>query len=352
MSEAKYRVAIIGCGNHGEYVARGYAAYPDTEIVAIVEPNPERCKNMGEHFGVGALYPDVEALLRHEVPDIVVAVTPCKYYKEVVLACAEAGVKGIATDKPMAAVLADADEMVEACRARGVVYGGGTMQRAAYEVQEAAQRLHSGEFGLLQGACVRRLGSEISGGGCQAISVLRLLAEAEIEEVMIWGIPAGDMAADMLTPDRDVGWIFSGRFRLDTGLECPVLGSSQGGVEVWSADALVRWDWGAPEIFKGFRADGARQRLEPGFEPQPYAEFVSAAVGAARSFVEAVNRGSEPWVSGHDMRQALEVAIACKHSARLGSVPVKLPLEDRSLRLYPSPYRWEGGDAAGRPLHL
>ena len=52
------------------------------------------------------------------------------------------------------------------------------------------------------------------------------------------------------------------------------------------------------------------------------------------------------------MRQALEVAIACKHSVRLGSVPVKLPLEDRSLRLYPSPYRWEGGDEAGRPLYL
>ena len=352
MSEAKYRVAIIGCGNHGEYVARGYAAYPDTEIVAIVEPNPLRRKTMGEYFGVGALYADLDALLQREVPDIAVAVTPCKYYKEVVLACAEAGVKGISTDKPMAALLADADEMVEACRTRGVVYGGGTMQRAAYEVQEAAQRLRGGEFGGLKGACVRRLGSEISGGGCQAISVLRLLADAEIEEVMMWGIPAGDMAADMLTPDRDVGWVFSGRFRLDTGIECPVLGSAQGGVEVWSADALVRWDWGPPEIFKGFRADGARQRQEPGYKPQPHAEFVSAAVGAARSFVEALDGDGKPWVSGHDMRQALEVAIACKHSVRLGSVPVKLPLEDRSLRLYPSPYRWEGGDEAGRPLYL
>ncbi len=351
MSTAKHRVAIIGCGSHGEYVARTYAAFPETEIVAVAEHNPERRKTMGERFGVRALYPDVHALLEDEVPDIAVAVTPCKYYKEVVIACAEAGVKGVSTDKPLAAVLADADEMVEVCRARGVVYGGGTMQRAAYEVQEAARRLRAGEFGALHEACVRRLGSEISGGGCQAISVLRLLADAEIEEVMAWAAPEGGMAEDMLTPDRDVGWIFSGRFRLGNGMECPVLGNAQGGVEVWSEDSLVRWDWEPPEIFKGFGPDGARRRIDPGYESQPYNEFVSSSIGAARSFVKAVETGSEPWVTGHDMRQALEVAIACVRSARLGSVPVKLPLEDRSLRLYPSPYRWKGGDAVGRPVH-
>ena len=29
-------------------------------------------------------------------------------------------------------------------------------------------------------------------------------------------------------------------------------------------------------------------------------------------------------------------------------LPVKLPFEDRSLTLYPSRYRWLGGDATGR----
>jgi len=53
--------------------------------------------------------------------------------------------------------------------------------------------------------------------------------------------------------------------------------------------------------------------------------------------------------AGELLRQALEIAIACKLSAQLGNVPVKLPLEDRSLTSYPSPYRWLGGDATGRP---
>ena len=59
-----------------------------------------------------------------------------------------------------------------------------------------------------------------------------------------------------------------------------------------------------------------------------------------------------PWITGHDLRQALEVAIACQLSARLGNVPVRLPLEDRSLTLYPSPYRWLGGDVTGLPQSI
>ena len=44
------------------------------------------------------------------------------------------------------------------------------------------------------------------------------------------------------------------------------------------------------------------------------------------------------------------VAIASKLSADLGSAPVKLPLPDRSLSLYPSERRWVGRDQEGRPL--
>ena len=65
--------------------------------------------------------------------------------------------------------------------------------------------------------------------------------------------------------------------------------------------------------------------------------------------IDAVAKGIPPRFTGETQRHALEVAIASKISAQLGSVPVKLPLEDRSLALYPRPYRWLGGDVSGRP---
>ena len=99
MSDIKYRVAIIGCGRMGQNYAEAYTTYPDTEIVAIVDANIQRRDVLGARFGVDALYSDVEALLRDIVPDIAVVVTPTKYMKDAVIACAEAGVKGISTEK-------------------------------------------------------------------------------------------------------------------------------------------------------------------------------------------------------------------------------------------------------------
>ena len=263
----------------------------------------------------------------------------------IAIACAEAGVKGVSTDKPIAGILADADAMVEACASRGVVFAGGNLQRAMNEVQEAAQRIVSGEFGKLKGASVHGFGGEISGGGCQHISVLRLFTNAEVDEVIAWGTPA-----DALEQEDDEGLIIHGAFHLTSGIETLVFGTSTTcrGVDVWSEDALIRWDWAPPEIFKGYNEHGKRIPIDPEYTAYPWNEF-GYLTGSIRSFLAAIEGAGEPWITGHDLRQALEVAIAAKHSARLGSVPVRLPLADRSLFLYPRSYRWLGGDATGRP---
>ena len=345
MAHAKHRVAVIGCGSMGQQYARAYAAYPDTELVAISEYNPDRLRALGETFGVKALYSDVHALLRDMVPDIAAVVTPTKFFKEAVIACAEAGVKGVSTDKPIAAQLSDADEMVAACEERGVVYAGGNLMRARHDLQHVARQIHSGEFGPLIGGCVINWGaSEISGGGCQQVSVLRLLMDAEVEEVAAWGEPE-----ELLASERDEGQKFHGQFRMTNGLTCPLFFMDQpsSGVDVWSQDALIRTLSGKPELFRGFDESGARIPFDQEYEPFEWSEF-GYLTGSIRSFLAAVETGSRPWITGHDLRQALEVAIAAKLSAQRGMAPVQLPLADRSHTLYPTAYRWAGGDVTGR----
>ena len=51
------------------------------------------------------------------------------------------------------------------------------------------------------------------------------------------------------------------------------------------------------------------------------------------SFLDGLEKGGELYISERDLRQSIEVAIAAKHLALRGSVPLKLPLEDRSLSL-------------------
>ena len=158
MTEPKYTVAIIGCGRLGQHYAEVYQTLPNTELVAIAEYNPERRRAVGERFGIKGLYPDAEAMYREIVPDIAAVVLPGKYIKDAVIASAEAGVKGVSTDKPIGACLADVDEMVDVCEGRGVVFAGGNLQRAFSEVQEVAGWIRAGNYGELRGACVHRWG--------------------------------------------------------------------------------------------------------------------------------------------------------------------------------------------------
>ena len=96
------------------------------------------------------------------------------------------------------------------------------------------------------------------------------------------------------------------------------------------------------KFFKGYDPHGNRVRIDTNYNPYPWNEF-SYLTGSIRSFLAAVDGNGHPWITGADLRQALEVAIAAKLSATRNSTPVKLPLEDRSLALYPRPYRWIGG---------
>jgi len=344
MSDKKYTVGIIGGGRLGQHYIEVYQSLPNTEVVAVAEYNPERRKAIGERFGI-AMYQDADDMLTHIVPDITAVVLPGKFIKQAVIASAQAGVKGVSTDKPIEARLSDVDEMIQECQTRNVLFAGGNLQRAIAAVQEAAGWLKAGEYGTLRGASVHGWGGEISGGGCQHIAVLRLLTGAEITEVTAWGSPP-----EALQQDDDQGLIINGLFRLSNGLSCPVFGlpTPARGVDVWTDDALVRWDWGDPEIYQGFDANGARLKTDRPYTPMQYPRFTYLGTSIL-SFLEVLENGGELAVSGHDLRQSLEVAIAAKHSALRGNVPLKLPLEDRSLTLYPRAYRWLGGDHSGSP---
>ena len=127
-----------------------------------------------------------------------------------------------------------------------------------------------------------------------------------------------------------------------------------GGLSFWSEEFLIHWAWDTPKIYRGYDASGARVEIDPQYGITPYPEreetekYLTNSIG---HFIAAVESGRESdlAISGDNLRHALEVAIACKTSAQLGSVPLKLPLEDRSGLLYPTDYRWSGGDVTGNP---
>lgn len=338
------KACVVGCGWMGEYYVDWFSRNHHAGSISIVDPGTERLKFISGKYGVKNCYTNIEEMLETQVPDVAIIVTPTAYFKEMVMACVQTGVKGVLVEKPIGGLLSDVDEMIDACDAKGIVFGGGRVQRAIPKVQKIANDIRAGTYGNLVGASVHNWGdgSQISGGGNQHISVLRLLTGAEITEVVAWAKPR-----DVLESETDMGLTVNGLFSLSNGIQCPVFGMAtpsgglDGGVQVWSDRALINADsFSSPEIFDGFNEDGSRIRVNTSEDPS---EDQSAALdGAITSFLEAVFNESDLWVSARDLRSALEVAIAAKRSALLGSTPIKLPLEDRSLALYPSRERWLG----------
>lgn len=62
------------------------------------------------------LYLDYQGMLQEEPPDIVSLATPSSLHHRMTIAAARAGVKAILCEKPLAASLAKADEMIEVCK--------------------------------------------------------------------------------------------------------------------------------------------------------------------------------------------------------------------------------------------
>jgi predicted dehydrogenase len=108
-----YRVGIIGTGKPWRSAgatgfgmahmhARGYRAAPDAHLVALEDLNLDHARAFQEQHGGDAVYQNYREMLARERLDIVSICTWPHLHAEMVIACAEAGVRAVHCEKPMA----------------------------------------------------------------------------------------------------------------------------------------------------------------------------------------------------------------------------------------------------------
>ena len=237
MSTPKHRVAMIGVGRMGTNHARGYELHPRCELVAAADPDRRNLDLFRERFGVSAVYESYEDLLANEEIDIAAPVLPVSVNPEVVIACAEAGVRAIFSEKPIAASLQEADRMVEVCRSRGIPFASGDSWRNLPQFRQFRSMVDSGEVGEVRSINVYHPHDEISGGGCQSLGVMRLMAgDADVDWVVGW--VKGDPFDD---GDQGMG----GVVRFANGIEAFIHMNAVGkfGIEVNTSRAVFFSDW-------------------------------------------------------------------------------------------------------------
>jgi predicted dehydrogenase len=355
MATDKIRVAIVGgAGTWGRYYTQAYAANPACELIALVDKAKDRRDQFAEHYGIARTCDSIEELLATDVPDVVSAILPVAFTHDIVIACAEAGVKAVSCEKPLDYQLSRADETVRICRERGTAFGCGTAHWDDPFLEETIDWIRQGHIGKLAAAAMPGgLPTEVSGGGCHPL--VRMLYVTGMDVEWVEGAvhaPEPTYANPEAEKETEIDRPAWGRLGLSGGIICDILDpkldlpatcdmsvtGEEGQVFITRSQPIFIQGTGPaaspviPEFLQGDQSAGAVHMMH-------YA--------TARMIEAVANNRTEVPCSGADYLQVLEIAIALTLSAHNNGERITLPLEDRSHKIYPHPYRLYGGDLAG-----
>lgn len=147
---ARVRIGIVGCGEVAQiiHLPSLYQLADLYEVTALCDVSAKVLDGIGSHWGVAKRFFDYHELVQQPDVDAVLVANPHVYHTDVTLAAIAAG-KHVLVEKPMSISLEEADRIVEAQRATGVVVQVGYMRRHAPAFQEAKRRLPElGPIGL------------------------------------------------------------------------------------------------------------------------------------------------------------------------------------------------------------
>jgi UDP-N-acetylglucosamine 3-dehydrogenase len=343
---ASLRVGIIGCGRRwktagatgfgqGHLHAAGYEASPDCEIVAAADIKPENLEAFCEQHGVAHGYLDYHEMLDREALDIVSVCLWPELHARVVIDVAQAGVKAIHAEKPMAPTWGESKRMAEVCRENNVQLTFNHQRRFGGPFRTAKALLDEGAIGQL------------------------LRVEAFTSNLFDWGTHWFDMMF-LYNDEQPVEWVIG---QIDARSSHPIFGvmvEGQGlslfkwrngvyGLMVTGQSEIYECDGQAMGMECENRLIGTAGTIEVGVRDGPEVRLRSAerggewqevdvegrihgnehVVAAILDLVDALKSGREPELSARKALQATELIFATYESSRRrGRVDLPLQIED------------------------
>lgn len=361
MTEDPYRAGAIGrTGDFGHGLHLPYRTLPETEMIAVADPDSEGRVRAVEESGAKRGYADYREMLAEEALDVV-SVSPRVPVdrEEMIAAAAEAGC-GIYSEKPLARDLTTADRIVETCDANGVALAVALQSRHVEPFRAVRRLIRRGDLGEIRSLHARGKEDHRGGGedlvvlGHHGLDLMRFLTGTDplwvfghltvdgrdvtrtdaSEPTEPIGPVAGDSAVGMFGfPDGVRGYIYTGRERQANG--------DQYGITIVGSDGTIsiRYaDLGAPTISRAHGAFEAHAEFEPLDVGTDEADtdlpgsddiITRGNQQAVRDLVESVTEDREPVASGRDARFALEM-IHGVTAAHLQGRRLSFPLADRT----------------------
>jgi predicted dehydrogenase len=350
-----YRAAVIGLSGIGaapgpaEHAELGspwphshvasYGVLPNVELVAVCDLKPELLDQFRAHHGStwpnAHAYADYRELLERDRVVLLNVVTSDHRHAQMVVDAAEAGVKGILCEKPLATTLADADRMIEACARRGVVLSVNHTRRWRPEWHAGLAQLGDGGLGAVR-RIVGHVGSPramLFRNGTHLLDTVCWFAGGEPdwvvgvldEEHSSYGPRyAGDGGRD---PALDPGGSALVHFKngLRAFVNCSKRMHAPFNVDVFCELGQLRLYDGSGEVWAPSTPGGSQLAGRPLAVPLTRRAETPAAVA---DVIHAVEHGGDTLSPAREARKALAIIIAILQSSAAGGAPVRFPVQD------------------------
>lgn len=333
------RAAIIGCGRMGSTIddelprwasstkpyahAARYAAVPDTVLVAACDSDEEKLAACGEKWGLQALYADIETMMALEQPDIVSICTRTCMRHEVAMQVIAHKPRAIFLEKPMAETLRQCDEIIAACEAAGIITAVNCSRRwePGYTQAKALVAEVIGPLRCVTGFCPGRL----SHMGSHLLDLVRYLVDDAPAEWVTGHVPGA--AED----DEDVSGLGMIQFSGPISGYVNMLDAGAVGVEVDLIGTTGRVHIGDNGNWCRLWVQTKEGLGRPSLAELPFPQPLDMPTMGRMSVIDiadCVRNGGKPRCSAIDGRAALELALALRHSERVGGQRVALPYPD------------------------
>ncbi len=123
MAEEKIRIGIIGANAHYGWSMRAHLpallALPEYELTAVCTSRRETAEESAKHYGAKLAFHDYHEMVKHPGIDLVSVSVRVPLHRQMVMAALEAG-KHVFCEWPLGANLAEAEEMANLARSKGV----------------------------------------------------------------------------------------------------------------------------------------------------------------------------------------------------------------------------------------
>lgn len=143
------RWGILATGKIAHSFATDLALLDDAGIAAVAARRLESAQDFAARFGAGTAYGDYRSLVEDADVDIVYVATPHALHKEHVMLALEAG-KPVLCEKAVTLNGDDAEELVEAARARGLFFMEAMWMRCNPLLRRLQQLVDGGLLGEVQ----------------------------------------------------------------------------------------------------------------------------------------------------------------------------------------------------------